>query len=60
MVAVIGDLTPEEQQNLVNKVQELVGSTGIEALTRFIGSQAQRSCLIDLLRSAASELTKGG
>ena len=61
LVAVLSDLTDVEKQNLVNKVQELVGSSSVEALTRFIAAQAQRSALIDLLRSAVSELNnKGG
>ncbi|CAL1535576.1 unnamed protein product [Lymnaea stagnalis] len=59
LIDVMQDLTDEDKAELVKKVQELVGATSIEALTRFIGAQAQRSALLNLLRSAASELSKG-
>ncbi|KAI8792957.1 hypothetical protein BgiMline_002966 [Biomphalaria glabrata] len=59
LIEVLQDLTDEEKAELVKRVQELVGGTTIEALTRFIGTQAQRSSLLHLLRSAASELSKG-
>lgn len=60
MLAVLQGLSDDEKAELVKRVQELVGSSGIEALTRFIGTQAQRSSLINLLQSAAKEMTKGG
>lgn len=46
MLKVLGNLTDEDKQNLVNKVQELVGSTGIEALTHFIGGLVGDGCFI--------------
>ena len=58
MVKVLKNLTDSEKQELVKKVQELVGSTGIEALTAFIGSQVSRELLINLVREFANN--KGG
>ncbi|KAH9520369.1 hypothetical protein Btru_060603 [Bulinus truncatus] len=60
LIEVLQDFTDDEKAELVKRVQELVGSTSIEALTRFIGIQAQRSSLLNLLRAAASEISKGG
>jgi|ERR1711971_293384 len=60
MIEVLQDMSEAEKQELVSKVQELVGCSSTEALTRYIGSQAQRSALLELLRSAAAECTKGG
>ena len=60
MIEVLQDMSEAEKQELAKKVQELVGSSSIEALTRYIGGQAQRSALLELLRSAAKECTKGG
>ena len=47
MVVLLKNLTESdvEQQALVKKVQELVGSTTLEALTAFIGSQGQQELL---------------
>ena len=39
LIAVIRNLTDEEKEKIVQKVQQLVGSTSIEALTRFVGAQ---------------------
>ena len=60
LIDVMQDLSEEDKKELAHKVQELVGSTSIEALTRYIGSQAQRSALLNLLRSAVNEVSKGG
>ncbi|XP_005102240.1 uncharacterized protein LOC101859797 isoform X2 [Aplysia californica] len=60
LIDVLQDLTEEDKEELVKRVQELVGSSSIEALTRYIGTQAQRSALLNLLRSAATDLGKGG
>uniref|UniRef100_A0A0B7ASV7 Glycine zipper domain-containing protein n=1 Tax=Arion vulgaris TaxID=1028688 RepID=A0A0B7ASV7_9EUPU len=60
MIDVLQDISDEDKAELVKRVQELVGATSLEALTRFIGAQAQRSALIGLLRSAVSEFAKGG
>ncbi|GFR80794.1 hypothetical protein ElyMa_004053700 [Elysia marginata] len=60
LIGVMEDLSEEDKKEIAAKVQELVGGTSIEALTRYIGSQAQRSALINLLRSAVGEMSKGG
>jgi hypothetical protein len=39
LVAVIRNLTDDQKQEIAKKVQELVGSTSLEALTNFIGVQ---------------------
>lgn len=54
LITVIQELTDQEKQELVTKVQELVGSISIEALTRFIGAQVQREALLTLLRNVVS------
>lgn len=41
LITVLQELTDDEKADLVKKVQELVGSTTIEALTRFIGCQVR-------------------
>ena len=58
MVTVLKNLTDAEKQNLVNKVQELVGGVGLEELTEFISSQVQRKLLINCLRQFINN--KGG
>lgn len=60
LIDALQDLSEEDKAELVRRVQELVGAASIEALTRFIGVQAQRSALLDMLRSAAAEFAKGG
>lgn len=59
LIDALQDLSDEDKAELVKRVQQLVGGVSIEALTRFIGVQAQRSSLLDLLRTAAAELSKG-
>lgn len=53
MINVLMNMSDSEKQRLVQKVQELVGGTGIEALTRFIGNQAQREVLLHLIQGFA-------
>ena len=55
LMDVLKGLTDVEKENLVNEVQGLVGSTTVEDLTTFIGSQAQREALINCIR----EFVKG-
>ena len=50
MMDVLRGLTDEEKENLVNEVQGVVGSTGVEDLTSFIGSPGQREALINCIR----------
>ncbi|KAK3603116.1 hypothetical protein CHS0354_027903 [Potamilus streckersoni] len=59
MVAVLKNMSDADKKKLVQKVQELVGSSTIEALTSFIGSQVQRELLLGLIRDFANDV-KGG
>ncbi|XP_067657090.1 protein C19orf12 homolog [Haliotis asinina] len=59
MIKVLKELTDEDKKRLVNQVQEVVGSSGIEALTRFIRQQAQREILLNVLNKFTTDL-KGG
>ena len=47
LINVLRNMSYTEKRRLVQKVQELVGSMEIDALTRFIGNQDGR---VDLLR----------
>jgi hypothetical protein len=60
MVTVLKNLSTSDKEELVRKVQELVGTTGIEGLTRFIGSQVQREMLLGLLREVMTGSKAGG
>lgn len=60
LVAVIRNLTEDEKQKIVQKIQELVGSTSLEALTQFIGAQVQREALLNLLRQFVTGAKQGG
>lgn len=55
LLKVLYSLSDSEKAKLVQKVQELVGGTGIEALTRFIGNQAQREVLLHLIRNFSKD-----
>ena len=59
MISVLKNLTDTEKQNLVNKVQELVGSSTLEALTAFIGSQVQQELLIGCIRQFVNNKSGG-
>ncbi|XP_052099680.1 protein C19orf12 homolog [Mytilus californianus] len=50
LLKVLYSLSDSEKAKLVQKVQEQVGDTGIEALTRFVGTQAHREVLLNLIR----------
>lgn len=58
MLTVIRNLSDAEKKQLVEKVQELVGSSALEALTAFIGSQVQRELLMNCIQSVLQN--KGG
>ncbi|KAL8621021.1 hypothetical protein ACOMHN_043512 [Nucella lapillus] len=60
LVAVIRNLTDDEKEKIAHKIQELVGSTSIEALTKFIGVQVQREALLKLLRTFVAGVKSGG
>ncbi|XP_061192421.1 uncharacterized protein LOC133200674 [Saccostrea echinata] len=60
MIKVLKNLNDEEKQKVVKAVQELVGTSSIEALTRFISQQVQRDMLLKLLRDFVGDIQKGG
>ncbi|XP_062615344.1 uncharacterized protein LOC134277087 [Saccostrea cucullata] len=60
MIKVLRNLNDEEKQKVVKAVQELVGTSSIEALTRFISQQVQRDMLLKLLRDFVGDIQKGG
>ncbi|XP_063431151.1 uncharacterized protein LOC134713799 [Mytilus trossulus] len=59
LLKVLNSLSDSEKEKLVQKVQEQVGSTRIEALTRFIENQAQRKVLLHLIRKFSKDLQRG-
>ncbi|CAH1784593.1 unnamed protein product [Owenia fusiformis] len=60
MVTIIRNLSDYEKKELVRKVQELVGSSGLEALTTFVGQQVNREILLNVVRQFANEASKKG
>lgn len=59
LLQVMRDMSEEEKKRLVEKVQELVGSTGIEALTHFVGTQVNRELFGKLIHDFAKSASKG-
>lgn len=59
MLNVIRNLSDTEKRRLVEKVQELVGSSTLEALTAFIGSQVQREMLLNCIRTVLQNKSGG-
>lgn len=53
-------MSDENKEQLVKQVQALVGSTGIEALTSFIGQQVNREIFLNLIREFAQKVVSGG
>lgn len=60
VVEVIRGLSDAEKADLVRKVQTLVGSTSLEALTTFIGQQVNREMFVNLIREFANSANKSG
>ena len=60
MVTVLREMSDEDKQQLVEKVQQLVGSSGIEALTTFIGQQVNRELFLNLAKEFAQKVVSGG
>lgn len=60
VIDVLKNMSDEHKRQLVQKVQELVGSTSIEALTRFIGAQVSREMFATLVRDFAQNVKSGG
>ena len=60
MMKVLRGLNDEEKKQLVARVQELVGSSSLEALTSFIASQVNRELFATAVREFASGARSGG
>ena len=60
MIKVLKEMSDENKERLVARVQELVGSTSLEALTSFIGSQVNRELFASAVREFASRVKSGG
>ncbi|KAK3089427.1 hypothetical protein FSP39_003524 [Pinctada imbricata] len=59
MLKVLKNLNDSEKEELVKKVQELVGSSGMEALVHFVAGQAQRELLLNMIQGFVND-RKGG
>ena len=60
MLKVLREMSEEDKERLVARVQELVGSTSLEALTSFIASQVNRELFAAAVREFASHVKSGG
>ena len=58
LIKVIRSLEPQDQEELVRRVKEMVGSSTIEAFTAFIATQVNREIFVNLIREFTKE--KGG
>ena len=58
LIKVVRSLEPKDQEELVRRVKEMVGSSTIEALTAFIATQVNREVFVHLIREFTKE--KGG
>ena len=56
MINVLMNMSDSEKKRLVQKVQELVGGIGRDALTKFIKNQAQRVDLLYLIQEFTKTL----
>ena len=60
MLKVLREMSDEDKERLVARVQELVGSSSLEALTSFIASQVNRELFATAVREFASRVKSGG
>ena len=60
MVNVLREMSDEDKKLLVARIQELVGSSSLEALTSFIASQVNRELFAAAVREFASRVKSGG
>jgi hypothetical protein len=60
LIKVLREMSDDDKRRLVQRVQELVGSTGIEALTNFIASQVNRDLFATVIRDFAMQVKAGG
>jgi len=60
MMTVLRAMSDEDKKRLVERVQELVGSSSLEALTSFIASQVNRELFAATVREFAAHVKRGG
>jgi len=60
MINVLRGMSDEDKGRLVARIQELVGSSSLEALTMFIQSQVNRELFAAAVREFASHVKSGG
>jgi len=60
MIKVLRELSDADKKRLVARIQELVGSSSIEALTTFIASQVNRELFAAAVREFAAQVKSGG
>ena len=60
MMKVLRGMSDEDKKQLVARVQELVGSSSLEALTSFLASQVNRELFAAAVREFASRVKSGG
>ena len=60
MVKVLRDMSDKDKQLLVKGVQQLVGSSTLEALTAFLGQQVNREIFMHFVKEFSSQVNSGG
>lgn len=60
MINVVKDLPDREKEELVEKIQMLVGENGVDDLVNFIGIQEKRDKLLHLIRNYLNEMKRSG
>jgi len=60
MIKVLRGLNDEDKGRLVARIQELVGSSSLEALIAFVGSQVNRELFAAAVREFSSHVKSGG
>ncbi|KAI0212207.1 hypothetical protein LSAT2_002884 [Lamellibrachia satsuma] len=60
MVKVLRDMSDKDKQRLVKGVQQLVGSSTLEALTAFLGQQVNREIFMHFVKEFSSQVKSGG
>jgi len=60
MIKVLSEMGNEDKERLVARIQELVGSSSLEALTSFLASQVNRELFASVVREFASQVKSGG
>ena len=60
MVTILRDMSDADKERMVSGVQELVGSSSLEALAVFLGQQVKREMFMHFVKEFASQLKSGG